>query len=61
MSGKEIVLFMLDSIKQDNYLMGKQSGMTEEQIKESFVQSEASLTFIVQNLYSRMKEQKIIP
>ena len=52
---------MLDSIKQDNYLMGKQSGMTEEQIKESFVQSEASLTFIVQNLYSRMKEQKIIP
>jgi hypothetical protein len=61
MNENEVLMFMLDSIKEDNYMMAKQAGMSEEQIRESFVQSQASLAFIVQNLYKRMKEQEIIP
>jgi hypothetical protein len=60
MKESEILLFMLDSIRDDNYEMAKKSGMTEDQIKESFQQSHASIAFIVQNLYNRMKEQEII-
>jgi cellobiose-specific phosphotransferase system component IIB len=51
---------MLTSIKEDNYLMAKQIGMTEEEIKESFDKSENGLSFIVMNLYNRMKEKGII-
>ena len=60
MKENEILLFMLDSIKQDNYDMAINAGMSEEQIKQSFIQSQPSLSFIVQNLYNRMKEQEII-
>ena len=56
----DILLFMLDSIKQDNYDMATKAGMTEDQIKESFAQSEPTLGFMVRNLYNRMKEQGII-
>jgi hypothetical protein len=51
---------MLTSIKEDNYFMAKQIGMTEEEIKESFDKSENGLSFIVMNLYNRMKEKGII-
>ena len=60
MKENEILLFMLDSIKEDNYEMAIKAGMSEEEIKESFHQSHPSLAFIVQNLYNRMKEQEII-
>ena len=60
MNENEILKFMLDSIKQDNHDMAIRAGMSEEQIKESFDQSQPSLVFIVQNLYNRMKEREII-
>ena len=60
MNEQEIILFMLDSIRDDNYDMAIKSGMSEEQIKESFQKSHPSLVFIVENLYRRMKEQEII-
>jgi len=60
MNEQEILLFMLDSIRDDNYDMAIKAGMSEDQIKESFQQSHPSLVFIVQNLYNRMKEQEII-
>jgi hypothetical protein len=60
MNEQEILVFMLDSIKKDNYEMAARSGMTEEKIKESFTQSEPSISYMVKNLYNRMKEQGII-
>jgi hypothetical protein len=60
MNEQEILVFMLDSIKQDNYDMATRAGMTEDQIKESFKQSEHSISYMVKNLYNRMKEQEII-
>jgi hypothetical protein len=60
MNEQEVLVFMLDSIKEDNYEMATKSGMTEEQIKEFFHQSEPSLSYMVKNLYTRMKEQGII-
>ena len=51
---------MLNSIKDDNYIMAKQAGMSEEEISESFAKSENGLSFIVINLYNKLKEQKII-
>jgi N-acetylglutamate synthase-like GNAT family acetyltransferase len=61
MNKLQALAFMLDSIKQDNYMMAKQSGMSEEEIKDFFVKSEDGLNLIVFNLYNRMQEQKIIP
>jgi hypothetical protein len=60
MSESEILNFMLDSIMEDNYEMATRSGMSEEEVKESFSKSEHSLNYIVLNLYTRMKEQGII-
>jgi hypothetical protein len=60
MKEQEILNIMLNSIKDDNYIMSKQAGMTEEEIKESFSRSENGLSFIVMNLYNKLKEQKII-
>ena len=51
---------MLESINKDNHDLATRSGMTEEQIKESFNQSQNSIGFIVKNLYDRMKEQGIL-
>jgi hypothetical protein len=60
MKEHEIILFMLESINKDNHDLATRSGMTEEQIKESFNQSQNSIGFIVKNLYDRMKEQGIL-
>lgn len=60
MNQSDVLTIMLTSIKEDNYLMAKQIGMTEEEIKESFDKSENGLSFIVMNLYNRMKEKGII-
>jgi hypothetical protein len=60
MNENEVLLFMLDSIKKDNHEMAIKAGMTEEQIKELSTQSQPSLSFIVKNLYERMKEQGLI-
>jgi hypothetical protein len=60
MKESEILTLMLNSIKDDNYIMAKQAGMSEEEISESFAKSENGLSFIVINLYNKLKEQKII-
>jgi hypothetical protein len=60
MNEQEVLVFMLDSIKQDNYDLAAKSGMTQEQIKDFSTQSEPSLSYMVKNLYNRMKEQGII-
>lgn len=60
MKESEILNLMLNSIKDDNYIMAKQAGMSEEEISESFAKSENGLSFIVINLYNKLKEQKII-
>jgi hypothetical protein len=60
MKENEILTLMLNSIKDDNYIMAKQAGMSEEEISESFAKSENGLSFIVINLYNKLKEQKII-
>jgi hypothetical protein len=60
MNEQEVLVFMLDSIKKDNYEMASKSGMTDDQIKDFFDQSEPSLAYMIKNLYDRMKEQGII-
>jgi len=60
MNEQEVLVFMLDSIKKDNYEMAAKSGMTDDQIKDFFDQSEPSLTYMIKNLYDRMKQQGII-
>ena len=60
MNENEILIFMLDSINQDNYDMAVKSGMTQEQIKQFSDQSEISLSFMVKNLYDRMSDKGLI-
>ena len=51
---------MLDSINQDNRDMCERAGMSPDEIDSSIEQSQPSLAYIVQNLYTKMKEEKII-
>jgi hypothetical protein len=60
MKESEILTLMLNSIKDDNYIMAKQSGMSDEEINEAFSKSENGLSYIVLNLYNKLKEEKII-
>lgn len=60
MTEEQIVKFMLDSINQDNRDMCERAGMSPDEIDSSIEQSQPSLAYIVQNLYTKMKEEKII-
>ena len=60
MTKEEIVKFMLDSINQDNRDMCERGGMAADEIDSSIAQSQPSLAYIVENLYTRMKEENLI-
>jgi hypothetical protein len=60
MTEEQIVKFMLDSINQDNRDMCERGGMSPDEIDSSIEQSQPSLAYIVQNLYTKMKEENLI-
>jgi hypothetical protein len=60
MTKEECVSFIVNSINQDNIEMCQKGGMTEEEIKKKTSDSQPSLTFIVSNLYDRMKDKGLL-
>ena len=56
MTKEEAVKVMLDSINSDNLVLGVQSGLTEENVKAQIDQSQASLSFMMSNIYDKLKD-----
>ena len=56
MTKEEAVKVMLDSINSDNLVLGVQSGLTEENVKSQIEQSQVSLSFMMGNIYDKLKD-----
>jgi hypothetical protein len=60
MSKEEVLKLMLNSINQDNLALGLQAGLKEEDIKAQIDQSQPSLSFMMNNIYDKLKESGVI-
>ncbi len=56
MTKDEAVKIMLDSMNNDNREMGKQAGFSETDLEAQISQSQPSLSFMMSNIYDRLKE-----
>jgi len=55
MTKDEAVALMLESINADNREMGKQAGMSESDLETQISQSQPSLSFMMSNIYDKLK------
>lgn len=60
MTKEEVVKIMLDSINADNREMGKQAGLNAADLEKQIEQSQASLGFMMANIYDKLKESGVI-
>jgi hypothetical protein len=56
MTKEEAIKIMLDSINSDNFELGIQSGLSEENLKSQIEQSQVSLSFMMGNIYDKLKD-----
>lgn len=56
----ETVALMLESLNEDNRSICLQSGMSPEEVDRNIEQSQASLNFMLSNMYDKMLEAKLI-
>jgi hypothetical protein len=55
MTKDEAVALMLESINADNREMGKNAGISDADMETQIVNSQASLTFMMSNIYDKLK------
>lgn len=60
MTKDEAVKLMLDSINNDNRTMGIQAGFNAEDMEKQIEQSQPSLSFMMANIYDKLKESGVI-
>jgi hypothetical protein len=60
MNEQEVIAFMVNSVNKDNRELCERGGMSKEDADSQIEQSQPSLNLLMSNLYSRMKEEKII-
>lgn len=60
MNEQEVVAFMVKSINDDNRTICENNGMDPADIDRQIEQSQQALYFMASNLYTKMKEEKII-
>jgi hypothetical protein len=60
MTKDEIVNIMLESINSDNRDMGKQAGIPDADMEKQIHQSQASLGFMMSNIYDKLKASGVI-
>jgi hypothetical protein len=53
---EEAIKIMLESINSDNFELGIQSGLSEENLKSQIEQSQVSLSFMMGNIYDKLKD-----
>jgi ribosomal protein L7Ae-like RNA K-turn-binding protein len=56
MTKDEAVNIMLNSINEDNRSMGIQAGLNAADLEKQIEQSQASLVFMMSNIYDKLKE-----
>jgi hypothetical protein len=56
----ETVALMLASLNEDNRSICLQSGMDPEEVERNIEQSQASLGFMLSNMYDKLKEANLI-
>lgn len=56
----ETVALMLESLNEDNRSICLQSGMDPEEVERNIEQSQASLGFMLSNMYDKLKEANLI-
>ena len=60
MTKDEAVSLMLESINADNREMGKNAGISDADMETQIANSQASLTFMMSNIYDKLKESGAI-
>jgi hypothetical protein len=60
MTKDEAVALMLESINADNREMGKNAGISDSDMETQIANSQASLTFMMSNIYDKLKESGLI-
>jgi hypothetical protein len=60
MTKEEAVNIMLDSINSDNRAMGLQAGISSEDMETQISQSQPSLSFMMSNIYDKLKDSGVI-
>ena len=56
MTKEDALTIMLESINSDNYSLGIQAGISEEDMKTQIAQSQQSLNFMMSNIYDKLKD-----
>lgn len=60
MTKEEAINIMLESINSDNREMGKQAGISDEDMENQINQSQPSLSFMMSNIYDKLKAGGVI-
>lgn len=60
MTKEEAVNIMLNSINEDNRAMGIQAGLNAADLEKQIEQSQASLGFMMSNIYDKLKDGGVI-
>jgi hypothetical protein len=60
MTKEEVVNIMLNSINEDNRAMGLQAGISAEDMESQIAQSQASLGFMMSNIYDKLQGAGVI-
>lgn len=60
MTKDEAVAIMLASINADNREMGKNAGISDADMETQITNSQASLTFMMSNIYDKLKESGVV-
>jgi len=60
MTREEIMDLMLNSINEDNRAMGLQAGISDDDMEMQIAQSQASLSFMMSNIYDKLKDSGVI-
>ena len=55
MKKEEAIALMLESINSDNRAMGQQAGISAEEMEKQIDASQPSLSFMMSNIYDRLK------
>lgn len=60
MTKEQVIELMMESINSDNKIMGIQAGLDEAALDAQIEQSQPSLSFMMSNIYDKMKEGGLI-
>jgi hypothetical protein len=60
METNEVLQFMIEEFNKENVALCEKSGMTPDQIQSSMNQAQPSITYMIGNIYEKMKEKGYI-